>query len=93
MNSSVNLCRVLVKRRVIHRLDGFKSQAQSINHMEKLNIETQPELRCPLHLVRCLGELAAMYCKEIVYKVDQALDAAWPDDAPEDQTIKSGRWS
>lgn len=50
------------------------------------------ELRSPLHLVRCFGQLAVMYAQEIAYKIDAGIEAAWPPDSPEDAEIKSGRW-
>lgn len=49
-------------------------------------------IKAPIHLVRCFGELAVMWCKEVMQGIDESLDC-YGDDAPEDQLISSGRWS
>lgn len=50
------------------------------------------DIKGPLHLVKCAVSLGVLAVKELVYNIDKALDAAWPDDSPEDADIHSDRW-
>ena len=45
-----------------------------------MNSEPQREIGGPLHLVRCMGELALMYLVEQMYKIDDALDVDFGED-------------
>lgn len=49
----------------------------------------EPELRGPLHLVRCFGQLAVLYAQELAYRVNEAIEAAIPDDDELDAAIPS----
>ena len=54
--------------------------------------QKQPEVRGPLHLLRCAGELGLIAVDQALRAVNQSIEAAWPDDDPEDQAIQSERF-